>query len=296
MGRPRALAALVALLAATACAPRPAFRMLGAEPSDGSADVGDSTVFTGGVDAGQDAPLPVDVSRPVDTGPVSGPPDRPPPPPDLPPMPMDLAMEAAPPKTALFVVGSTTLESSDAKIKAQLEGKHFTVKVVGTAAPGTSASGTNLVVISASNMAGPLAGKYTMATVPVIVLEPAIYDDMKMTGNANASGETPSGTQIVVTVAHPIVNGLAVGMPATVATAATPLAWGEVMAGAGIAALMGSTTKFTVFAYEAGVPMAGGLNAPARRVGLFVSTGTADRLTPTGWQIFDGAVDWATGK
>ena len=47
-------------------------------------------------------------------------------------------------------------------------------------------------------------------------------------------------------------------------------------------------------AMEAGVSMAGGFSAPARRVGGYLTA--ADALTADGWKLFDYAVDYADGK
>jgi hypothetical protein len=51
--------------------------------------------------------------------------------------------------------------------------------------------------------------------------------------------------------------------------------------------------RVAIYSYEKGAMMVGGTPAPARRVGIFVHVGVADRLTPAGWQLFDAAIDWA---
>jgi hypothetical protein len=50
-------------------------------------------------------------------------------------------------------------------------------------------------------------------------------------------------------------------------------------------------TSWAIFAYEKGATMAGGVKAPARRVGFFWHRPSA--VTSDGAKLFKAAVDWA---
>jgi hypothetical protein len=61
-----------------------------------------------------------------------------------------------------------------------------------------------------------------------------------------------------------------------------------------IASLVNDSNKATIFAYDTGAPMAGGLSAPAPRIGMFPHKNSASQFTAAGWALFDAAVEWAT--
>jgi hypothetical protein len=50
-----------------------------------------------------------------------------------------------------------------------------------------------------------------------------------------------------------------------------------------------------IYGYETGVSMYSGLNAPARRVHLFLENSGAAYLTADGVDLFEAAVIWAVG-
>src|SRR6185295_11109312 len=95
-------------------------------------------------------------------------------------------VEAAPPPanlSTLFVVGSTTLSAGDVATKTRLETLGFTVSVKDAVSAVTAdANGKGLVVISESCPSADVGSKFRDVAVPVVVLEPQIYDDMLMTG------------------------------------------------------------------------------------------------------------------
>jgi hypothetical protein len=147
------------------------------------------------------------------------------------------------------------------------------------------------VLVSATSVANMVGGKYQASTLPVLCLEPAIMGDMKMTGN-NGFG-VAMATQIAIALPmHPLAAGQSGNVAVTAAS--IELTWGTPAATADhIATLVGNVARATIYSYEKGAMMVGGTPAPARRVGLFLHAGVADRLTPAGWQLFDAAVDWA---
>jgi hypothetical protein len=77
-------------------------------------------------------------------------------------------------------------------------------------------------------------------------------------------------------------------------TTATNFTWGKPNTNAArVAALTNDATRFAIFGYDAGTAMTG-LEAPARRVALFLTDTTAASFNANGGALFDAAVKWAT--
>jgi hypothetical protein len=302
---------LILSLLGAACAPQSVSRdvVLGDAEAPGPGDAGpappaiDAPVFVdarAATTAGApdtrllDAPViaPPDAARPADRPPDGGPaptidPEALPPPPD-----------AAIAPTALLVVGTVMpLAMGDDKLKLRLEENGLTVRVGPATGPATQASGVALVVISGTGLGADVAAKYAAVAVPVICLEPVVFGRMRLTADADTAQGSAAATQIVVTAAHPIVAGLTGTIAVT--TAQSTLGWGLPATTASRIATVGTmANRYAVFAYDKGAMLVGmpATPAPARRVGLFIRAGIADRLTPAGWRIFDGAVDWALAR
>ena len=194
----------------------------------------------------------------------------------------------------LFVVGSATLSPGDAALQARLQGLQAVVVVrPATAAQTADANGKALVVISDSVASADVNTKFRDTTTPVLCLENALFDDMRMTGTTSGTdfGSTTLQTEVTLTaVSHPIAAGLNV----PVVTSTQTFAWG--LAGPSatkIATLAGDANRAVVFAYDSGAPMVGG-TAPARRVGFFATGAAATAFTPQGKKLFDNAVQWLT--
>lgn len=197
--------------------------------------------------------------------------------------------------TALFVVGNTTLSSVDTAIRTRLQNLGFTVTVKSaTSATTADATGKLLVVISDSVTPANINTKYKTVAVPVMTLDPELFDDMGMTATAAGNFGT-TATQKNVTIsdaAHPMASGLTGTVQVT--SADTTFGWGVVNANAvKVATLTSDTTKATDFGYANGAVMPG-LTAPARRIGFFY-TASSTSLTTNGGLLFDNAVKWAAG-
>ena len=206
------------------------------------------------------------------------------------------------PRNALLVVGSATLNTGDAAARTRLQNLGFTVTVkaagstTNTAVKPTDADGKTLVVLSSTVTPANVTNKFRNVAVPVIDWEFDILDDMGMTGLTSGTdyGTTSTTqTQLSVTDAsHPLAAGLS--GTAAVATTATNFTWGKPNTNAArVAALTSDATRFSVFGYEAGAAMPG-LEAPARRVALFLTDTTAAGLSPNGVALFDAAAKWAS--
>jgi hypothetical protein len=194
----------------------------------------------------------------------------------------------------LFVVGNTTLSAGDTAIRARLQGLGATV-TVRAAAPATSADaqGKVLIVISESVTSGDVNTKFRDGTVPVVCLEPALFDDFRMTGTVENTdyGQAGGQTELELSaVSHPLAAALTV----PISTAAGTFSWGRPAQGAiAIGKIVGSSDHMGIFAFEAGQALTSGV-APARRVGWVASGALPTTLTKQGWQLFDDAVNWST--
>jgi len=197
--------------------------------------------------------------------------------------------------SALFVVGSTTLSSVDSAINTRLQNLGFTVVVKSaTAATSADATGKRVVVISDSVTPTDVNTKFRTVSVPVMTLDPQLFDDMGMCATTTGNfGTTTAQKNVTITNAsHPMAAGLSGTVQVT--TANTTFGWGKINAnGIKIATLTTDTTKATSFGYEANAVMPG-LTAPRRRVGLFYTASSAS-LTANGGLLFDAAVKWVAG-
>ena len=183
--------------------------------------------------------------------------------------------------------------AADAKLKSRLEALTFTVTVGDDAGPADAANGLGLVIISSSSSSSTVAAKFRDTTVPVVVLDAFILDDMKMTGGTQDTDfGTSSGAAVSVSAA---VAGLNAGLKdnVTVATSNGELNWGRPGTTAQVGATVPSNPeRAAVFGYEKGAEMVG-LSAPHRRVGFFASATLSQRMNDDGLKLFDSAVEWA---
>ncbi len=199
----------------------------------------------------------------------------------------------------LFVVGNpNSLTNGDTAVRNRLEGRGYTVTIVDDSASQTSdANGKVLVVISSTVNSGNVGNKFRNVTVPVIVWEQALLDNMRMTGNNSGDHGTDRNENRVNIIdnTHPLAAGLPSGN-VRVTTSNQTFSWGLPNNNAiKIATLRNNSNRYAIFAYETGASMVN-LTAPARRVGFFLENNTASRLNNDGWALFDAAVDWATGN
>lgn len=200
-------------------------------------------------------------------------------------------------KTALFVVGSTSLNSADNAIKTRLVNMGYQVTVVSDGSCNTThAEGKGLIVISASVNSSYVNSKYRDVNIPVLTWESYLFDDMKMTGTTSNYHFGVANSCYAMRVSdgnHPIAQGSTGDIH--VFTSGTTVNWGNPGSGASkIGYVPGNPSCNMVFTYDTGASMVG-KTAPARRVGFFLDTNNAHNLTNAGWRLFDRAVQWASG-
>ncbi len=204
-------------------------------------------------------------------------------------------------KTALLVVGNTTLGAGDAALKTRLQNLGLTVTPVSDlAVQATDATGKGLVVVSSTSTSANILNRLTNVAVPLISYESRLYDNLGMTSTVDGTDYatygldygSPTVAQLnFVNSSHPIAGGLS-GLQAMY-TSANYMQWGKPGAGAtNVATIPGQSTKSGIFCYETGAAMVG-MNAPARRVGFFLYDLTPTLLNTAGWRVFDNAVKWA---
>jgi hypothetical protein len=208
-----------------------------------------------------------------------------------------VSISAAAPR-ALLVSSSRPAAAADVPVVSELQALGWEVEVVdddGVSA--AQAGGHALVVISSTVGSDKVGGAFTAVTVPVVVWEPYVYDDMAMTGsslNSDYAFALGQSQIAVVDHGHALAGGYSGGV--TVSSTAQKMAWG-VPSGAAqvVATLTDNPARAVLFGYEAGALLVDGAAAPARRVGLFLGDATALTWTPEARALLRAAVQWATG-
>ncbi|NQT27004.1 cellulase family glycosylhydrolase [candidate division KSB1 bacterium] len=197
-------------------------------------------------------------------------------------------------KEALFIVGNPNLTTADQAINNRLEVLGFHVNLLeDNNAHVDSTTGMDLVFISITNRHVDIPDDFKAVTVPLINAEPNIMDNLQLTGTTSNTdfGQTQSQTVTIVAEGHPMANGLTGDFDVQVN--GSRLVWGKPSESAQvIATLYEEPEKYALFGYETGDEMVG-LTAPARRLGIFLYTDTAAKMTLEGWKLFDAAIDWA---
>jgi hypothetical protein len=199
---------------------------------------------------------------------------------------------ATPSGTALYVRAATASAGDTVLINRIAALGYTVVQKADTALVTADATGKDLVVISETVASGNVDGKLTNVTTPILSMEPALYDDLKMA--AAAGPTTPGSTQVaIVDPSHPMAAGLS-GLR-TANTSGGTYGWVSPGGDVRVVATMPSfPTRATIFGYQSGSTMVG-LIAPARRVGLFVDSLTAVSFTSDGQALFDATVRWTAG-
>ena len=151
-----------------------------------------------------------------------------------------------------------------------------------------------VVVISDTVSPTNVNTKFRAVAIPVVTLDPQLFDDMGMTATTSDNfGTTSSQKNVTISNAsHPMAAGLSGTIQVT--SSNTTFGWGKInVNGVKIATLTTDTTKATSFGYETNAVMPG-LTAPRRRVGFFY-TASSSALTANGGLLFDNAIKWAAG-
>jgi hypothetical protein len=130
------------------------------------------------------------------------------------------------------------------------------------------------------------AGRRSVGDLGALPLRPLGMVDSSRRGQFGASA---GAVLDVVHPAHPLAAGA--GGSVAVTDRRALLAWGIPGREAEVVATLDGE-KAAIFAYEKGAGLSG-LDAPERRVGLFLPDASASGLRDRGWAFFDAAVRWA---
>jgi thermitase len=195
-------------------------------------------------------------------------------------------------KALLVVYDPAYLDNSDVQIRNRLQWMGYTVTLRDDGASSAAdATGQDIVIISESVNDYDVHSKFRNVTVPVMVWENGIYDDMGMTADWAWSDISGQSQVSMVSSTHPIAAGYTGTL--TVYNTSSWMAWGTAGTNAvRIATLTSNSSRSTIFAYDKGVVMPG-LTAPARRVGFFFSDYSASSMNSHAGNLFDAAVTWA---
>jgi hypothetical protein len=208
----------------------------------------------------------------------------------------DSAIRWAAQPQALLVTASDLISASDEALRTRLTSLGLGVEVAfGPDVTAAQAAGRRLVVISESTLSTTVEDRLRMIEVPVLSLEPALWDNLGMVAATWGTdfGDVQSQQDLNLLLPG---HALAAGLTGLVRVTATPekFLWGTPTATAArVASLAGDASKAAIFAYEAGAAMSG-LAAPARRIGFLAGRDAPRSFTAQGWQLFDGAVRWAS--
>jgi hypothetical protein len=157
-----------------------------------------------------------------------------------------------------------------------------------TMSAASDATGKALLVISSSVDRAQVMGKYKDVTVPAIVIKDGCFMPMGM-GTDGVSGVGLNKITILA-AADPLAAGLSGDVVVYTTTDriiySTPAATAKK-----IASMVGAPTQLTIFAYDAGAAMVGGVKAPAKRLGFFIHRDTD--LNANGKKLFSAAIDWS---
>ncbi|MEM7367885.1 MAG: SdrD B-like domain-containing protein [Bacteroidota bacterium] len=201
----------------------------------------------------------------------------------------------------LFISDSDvgSMSSGDQAIYNRLSSQGYTITTKGSPsypASTADAAGKDVVFISSTINSGDIGTMYKDVTIPVIVSEPWLLDDMKMVDDDGShQGSSSSQTQMTIDLpSHPLVEGLSGTV--TVLSPSESIRWGKPNSNCDkIARVQGSSDEYGVFCYRPGASMEG-MTAPAYRIGFFLDDNTAANLTNDGWAIFDNTIRMSTGS
>ncbi len=197
----------------------------------------------------------------------------------------------------LLVVGNSHLNNGDAAVKSRLQHLGYNVMVKDAQwANASMAADKGLVLISSTVYSGDVGSKFRDVAVPVLTWESYLYDDMRMTGNSAGHDYGLSHTSDAIIVGG--TDQLAAGRSGRqhLLTNNQDLQYGKVMGSEArvIAHAPADPWMASIFAYDQGAQMAGGLRAPAVRIGFYLNNESAASWTNYGEALFDAAVRYAT--
>jgi hypothetical protein len=190
-------------------------------------------------------------------------------------------------------------KADDDKQIAFLKSLGFVVFETDDQASVSKAEGMDVIVIAESIRGQAIMDRYKNVTIPVVVHDPDLFDDMGMTGraiNVDFGTDTPVRYIDMINAPHPLSAGLT-GTISVFSAGNFEVNWGLPANGAiYIAHLHGYLGKWPIFAYEKGATMYGDFVAPARRVAFFIFEDMFHEVSPDALALYAAAMKWAVTK
>lgn len=202
---------------------------------------------------------------------------------------------------ALLTVGPSSLSNGDKRIRDRLGELGFVVRVRSdSSTKPADFEEQHLVVVSQSVRSNELKSVLTAqaTAVPMLVMEPALFDDLGLTGDEQSGGfgiETGQTALAITAPQHPLAAMLSGTQ--SVASAPAAFAWGKPASSSIVVARsLNQTDHAFVFAYDEGATLLSGEKNAFRKVGWFASDSGFESLNAKGQQMFDSAVGWTSGR
>jgi CSLREA domain-containing protein len=199
--------------------------------------------------------------------------------------------------SALLVVGNTTLSSGDSVLKGLLENLGYTVTVeLATSTSSGSATGKRVVVISESVTSTDVNTKFRDVSTGTVVLENALFDDMRMAGPTNNTDYGVSNDFAINLLTGPITNKFGALGFLTTTTSSVSQTWGVPNVNAQReGTLNSSNSRYGLFSYYPGDIMVPNTHsAPGYRVGAFATNAAMGALTAGGRELLQEAILFAS--
>lgn len=192
-----------------------------------------------------------------------------------------------------FVVGNSgALTSGDIVVRDRIVALGHTVFVVDDAAAADTSR--DFVVIAESCSSVNVAAKYSTFAGGVLVLEPAVADDMDMA--SVGPNNTTAQTQVVILLDTHALAASLTGTVTIVSAGSTFAHSGTSELGAGVQniyRLVGNANAIITYAYETGAAMRNSHNAEGRRVHCGIGWDAfVANLNTDGLALLDAAITW----
>ncbi len=210
-----------------------------------------------------------------------------------------LCLEAMADRQALLLHGANGNNVSALGALMERRGYTVTEKTASTFNP-SQVYDYQLILVTGDIDHATLGTQIRDVPIPVIVCSAYLYHDMAMAGpettetgtDADAGIASSQDTISILATDHPLAAGIS--NLGEVFDSTYSITWAKPVNNRSyIATLESDNTVATIFIYETGDPMVGGLTAPARRLGCFVNS-NADALTDEGKALLDAAIEWIT--
>ena len=197
-------------------------------------------------------------------------------------------------KSILFVIGNpSSPNGNDANQKLHMEARGYTVTYIDDDLALGTETGYDCILISSSVSAGSVGAKFKNSSIPVVVAEHSVWDEMEFI-SGSFSTDTNMTDWNLVDDTHPIAGSLTNGV-LTVWTATNNLRYSSSPASGADVVFESpdAAGRACLFVFEQGATLDDTTTAPARRVAISLAAAAwADRNT-TCEAIFDRAIDWA---